>query len=201
MLSRARCDHRVDTTPMRSIAHASTRTDSAQTSTDETRILVIDDEAAIRDSLRMILEYEGYEFIGAATGQDGLSRCRARGAGPGAPRHQDAGHGRPRGAAASCRAARRALPVVDDLRPRAPSATAVEATQARRVRLHREAAVAASACSSPCATRSTPSRCATRTARCQARDGVAVPDRRRQPGAARRARRRRSARRRPTPRC
>ena len=25
------------------------------------RILVIDDEAAIRDSIRMILEYEGYE--------------------------------------------------------------------------------------------------------------------------------------------
>ena len=37
------------------------------------RILVIDDEAAIRDSLRMTLEYEGYEFIGAATGQEGLA--------------------------------------------------------------------------------------------------------------------------------
>jgi len=36
------------------------------------RILVIDDEAAIRDSLRMILEYEHYEFIGAASGPDGL---------------------------------------------------------------------------------------------------------------------------------
>jgi two-component system nitrogen regulation response regulator NtrX len=34
---------------------------------------VIDDEAAIRDSLRMTLEYEGYEFIGAATGQEGLT--------------------------------------------------------------------------------------------------------------------------------
>ena len=38
----------------------------------KSRILVIDDEAAIRDSLRMILEYEGYEFLGAPTGQDGL---------------------------------------------------------------------------------------------------------------------------------
>src|SRR5262245_37528043 len=38
----------------------------------KSRILVIDDEAANRDSLRMILEYEGYEFIGAATGQEGL---------------------------------------------------------------------------------------------------------------------------------
>jgi two-component system, NtrC family, nitrogen regulation response regulator NtrX len=37
------------------------------------RILVIDDEAAIRDSLKMTLEYEGYEFAGAATGQEGLA--------------------------------------------------------------------------------------------------------------------------------
>src|ERR671933_2610716 len=39
----------------------------------KTRILVIDDEAAIRESLKMTLEYEGYEFIGAATGQEGLA--------------------------------------------------------------------------------------------------------------------------------
>ena len=39
----------------------------------KSRILVIDDEAAIRDSLRMTLEYAGYEFIGAATGQEGLA--------------------------------------------------------------------------------------------------------------------------------
>src|SRR5438874_3781483 len=39
----------------------------------KTRILVIDDESAIRDSLRMTLEYEGYEFVGAATGQEGLA--------------------------------------------------------------------------------------------------------------------------------
>jgi two-component system nitrogen regulation response regulator NtrX len=37
------------------------------------RILVIDDESAIRDSLKMTLEYEGYEFVGAATGQEGLA--------------------------------------------------------------------------------------------------------------------------------
>jgi two-component system, NtrC family, nitrogen regulation response regulator NtrX len=37
------------------------------------RILVIDDESAIRDSLKMILEYEGYEFLGAATGDDGIA--------------------------------------------------------------------------------------------------------------------------------
>jgi two-component system, NtrC family, nitrogen regulation response regulator NtrX len=39
----------------------------------KSRILVIDDETAIRDSLRMTLEYEGYEFVGAATGQEGLA--------------------------------------------------------------------------------------------------------------------------------
>src|SRR5919109_1053816 len=39
----------------------------------KSRVLVIDDEAAIRDSLRMTLEYEGYDFIGAATGQEGLA--------------------------------------------------------------------------------------------------------------------------------
>jgi two-component system, NtrC family, nitrogen regulation response regulator NtrX len=40
------------------------------------RILVIDDEAAIRDSLRMILEYEHYEFVGAASGPDGLAAIK-----------------------------------------------------------------------------------------------------------------------------
>lgn len=39
----------------------------------KSRILVIDDEAAIRDSMRMILEYEGYEFLGAATGEEGIT--------------------------------------------------------------------------------------------------------------------------------
>ncbi len=40
------------------------------------RILVIDDEAAIRDSLRMILEYEDYRFLGASSGQEGLALCQ-----------------------------------------------------------------------------------------------------------------------------
>jgi two-component system nitrogen regulation response regulator NtrX len=37
------------------------------------RILVVDDEAAIRDSLRMIIEYEGYEFLGASAGPEGIA--------------------------------------------------------------------------------------------------------------------------------
>ncbi|MGE0703361.1 MAG: sigma-54-dependent transcriptional regulator [Vicinamibacterales bacterium] len=37
------------------------------------RILVIDDDAAIRESLKMTLEYDDYEFLGAATGQEGIA--------------------------------------------------------------------------------------------------------------------------------
>jgi two-component system nitrogen regulation response regulator NtrX len=40
------------------------------------RILVIDDEASIRDSLRMILEYDGYQCQLAATGEQGLEAVR-----------------------------------------------------------------------------------------------------------------------------
>jgi len=35
-------------------------------------ILVVDDEEAIRSSLRMILEYEGYRVVGASSGKEGL---------------------------------------------------------------------------------------------------------------------------------
>ena len=41
-------------------------------------ILVIDDEEAIRNSLRMILEYEGYEFIGAGAGREGIREAESR---------------------------------------------------------------------------------------------------------------------------
>ncbi len=37
------------------------------------RILIIDDEAAIRDSLKMILEYQGYSVLLAATGEEGAA--------------------------------------------------------------------------------------------------------------------------------
>jgi len=36
------------------------------------RILVVDDEAAIRDSLKMTLEYDGYDVMQAATGEEGV---------------------------------------------------------------------------------------------------------------------------------
>jgi len=38
------------------------------------KILVIDDEENIRKSLRMILEYEGYSFLEAGDGEDGLQK-------------------------------------------------------------------------------------------------------------------------------
>src|SRR5437870_3712838 len=37
------------------------------------RVLVIDDEAAIRDTMRMILEYDGHECLVAGSGQEGLT--------------------------------------------------------------------------------------------------------------------------------
>jgi two-component system nitrogen regulation response regulator NtrX len=40
-------------------------------------VLVVDDEAAIRDSLRMILEYEGYRVEEAASGNEGLAKVAA----------------------------------------------------------------------------------------------------------------------------
>jgi two-component system nitrogen regulation response regulator NtrX len=36
------------------------------------KVLVIDDEEAIRKSLRMVLEYEGYEYVDAASGPGGI---------------------------------------------------------------------------------------------------------------------------------
>src|SRR5688500_1365344 len=39
----------------------------------KSRILVIDDEAEIRRSVRMILEYEGYEVLEASSGPDGVT--------------------------------------------------------------------------------------------------------------------------------
>ena len=40
------------------------------------RVLVIDDEPAIRDALRLILEYDGYEVTCAGSGPEGLSRAQ-----------------------------------------------------------------------------------------------------------------------------
>ena len=39
----------------------------------KTRILVIDDEPAIRDTMRMILEYDGHEVLLANSGQEGIT--------------------------------------------------------------------------------------------------------------------------------
>ncbi|HUP38748.1 MAG TPA: sigma-54 dependent transcriptional regulator [Vicinamibacterales bacterium] len=39
----------------------------------KSRILVIDDEVGIRDSMRRTLEYQGYQFVGASSGPEGLA--------------------------------------------------------------------------------------------------------------------------------
>jgi two-component system nitrogen regulation response regulator NtrX len=39
------------------------------------RILVVDDEPAIRDTMRMILEYDGHEVVLAGSGQEGLTQA------------------------------------------------------------------------------------------------------------------------------
>ena len=41
------------------------------------RVLIIDDDAGIRDALRMILDYEGYEVAAAADGPSGLAELEA----------------------------------------------------------------------------------------------------------------------------
>ena len=41
-------------------------------------ILIIDDEAAIRESLETLLELEGYRIVTAENGEDGLSRIAER---------------------------------------------------------------------------------------------------------------------------
>ena len=41
----------------------------------KTKVLVIDDDAAIRESVNQILEREGYEVLLAADGQEAVSRC------------------------------------------------------------------------------------------------------------------------------
>lgn len=40
-------------------------------------ILIIDDEKGVRDSLRLVLEYEGYRVLKASTGQEGLDMVEA----------------------------------------------------------------------------------------------------------------------------
>ncbi|MBZ0111892.1 MAG: response regulator, partial [Thermoanaerobaculia bacterium] len=47
---------------------------TAKEATGHTTVLVIDDESSIRESLRMILEFEGYRVDEAAGGREALAR-------------------------------------------------------------------------------------------------------------------------------
>jgi two-component system nitrogen regulation response regulator NtrX len=51
---------------------------TARTASPRLRLLVVDDEPSIRQSLRMILEFEGYEIEEAASGRDALARVGER---------------------------------------------------------------------------------------------------------------------------
>ena len=62
------------------------------------KVLVVDDEAAIRDTLRMVLEYEGYEVADGGGRPSRARRARRRPGRRRPPRHQDGRHGRPRDA-------------------------------------------------------------------------------------------------------
>ena len=61
------------------------------------RILVIDDDADVRDSLKMILEYEGYDCLLAPSGQEGIGRVERERPDLVFVGHQDARYGRTRG--------------------------------------------------------------------------------------------------------
>ncbi|MGB5514545.1 MAG: response regulator, partial [Thermoanaerobaculia bacterium] len=39
-------------------------------------VLIVDDESAIRESLRMVLEYEGLKVVEASSGDQGLQQVR-----------------------------------------------------------------------------------------------------------------------------
>ena len=133
----------------------------------KSRILVIDDEAAIRDSLRMTLEYEGYEFIGAATGQEGLALAEREAPDlvlldikmPGMDGLEVLDR---------LRAMNETLPVVDGLRPRHDQHRG-RGDQEGRVRLPREAVREHRRLLVTSATRSSSGGCATRTARSRRR--------------------------------
>ena len=108
------------------------------------RVLIVDDEDAVRSSLKMIFEYEGYEVLLAANGPVGLKIAEQEAPGPRLPRHQDAPDGRARGPEAAQGAGRGRPPVVI-LSGHGTVKTAVEAVKLGRLRLHREAARTASA--------------------------------------------------------
>ena len=156
------------------------------------RILVIDDEAGIRDSLRMILEYEGYECLLAATGAgrpgawpsarrptscSSTSRCRRWTASR---------------CSSACKARSDALPVVM-ISGHGTVSTAVEATTQGRLRLHREAARQRSRAADG-AQRRRPAPAARRERHAAARRRGAARDGGREPGARARARRHRPGR-------
>ena len=126
------------------------------------RVLIIDDEEAIRSSLKMIFEYEGYECLLAANGPAGLKIAERE-----APDLVFLDIKMPQmdgmEVLKRLKARTRLAPGRDPLRPRHREDRG-RGHQARRLRLHREAARRASASCSWRATRSAQKRLARRTA-------------------------------------
>ena len=71
------------------------------------RILVVDDEADIRELVQEILTEEGYTVETAGNAAEARAACATAGAGPRAARHLDAGHRRHQPAARMAADARR----------------------------------------------------------------------------------------------
>ena len=103
------------------------------------RVLVVDDEAAIRDTMRMILEYDGHECLVAGAGQEALTIAERESPDlvfldikmPGMDGLEVLGR---------LRALNETLPVVDDLRARL-GLDGARGRPTRRVPVHRETAV------------------------------------------------------------
>ena len=70
------------------------------------RILIVDDHPLTREALASLLEQHGFDVVGQASdGEEAIERGRAAAARARPARPDDAGHGRPRGAAADPRGA------------------------------------------------------------------------------------------------
>ena len=72
------------------------------------RVLIVDDEAGIRQALKQVLEYEDLEVRVAASGGEAITPLHGVPAAPRLPRREDGRARRARGADAGCASSTRA---------------------------------------------------------------------------------------------